>query len=114
MAFSVRINAIKFPATGPMLTLEPPHWDANELMKDERFKYEPEMAGYADYKAVLTRDEFAELHERYGRETIDGFWSGSDKIDAMMKILDGVIGLLDYEADRFLVTVFEWESGYSD
>ena len=110
MAFSVRIEAVKFPATGSMLTLEPPHWDARELMKDERFKYELEMAGYDDYKAVLTRDEFAKLHERYKPKA--GHPGEDNRLQSMNKILDGVIELLDYDGDRFHVTVFEWQSGF--
>ena len=116
MAFSVRIEIYSGPCTTPMLWVEPNWWNADELMKDIRFKCEPEMAGYDDYVADLTWEEFNELHQlyliqRFSRricESCGGLKAGDPKA----AMLDAAVALHKGDNCRFHVTVFEWESGY--
>ncbi len=113
MAFSVRIEAFDWPSKSPVLVVEPKWWDERELRDDERFVHTPDETGsYCDYIAELTRKEFIELHERYRSEATKGVWSGHQDIPPKIALIDSMIELLLDEDDRFIVTVFEWESGY--
>ncbi len=113
MAFSVRVEAYRFPATSPMLTIEVSWWNTRELMDDERFKYQPEMQGYDDYIAVLKPCEFRELHHRYRK---NAFWpSGTEEYHyPALPMLDAIADYLSDEYHHFRVTVFEWDSGLGD
>lgn len=111
MAFSVRIQAYEFPANSPMLRVEPSWWDADELMGDDRFKYEPEMQGYDDYVAKLSPAEFRELHQRYRPRA---FWPKGTENHwyRQLPLLDAIAEYLAEDHHHFIVTVFEWESGF--
>ncbi len=111
MAFSVRIEAYHPPCTSPMLTLEPNWWDANKLKDEPRFKCEPEIQGYDDYIAKLTPAEFRELHERFRP---DAFWpkGTEDNHYPALPLLDAIVDDLADDRHHFVVTVFEWESGF--
>ncbi len=115
MALAVRIEVMSPPCTSPWLRLEPNWWNADELIRDRRFRYEPEMAGYDDYVAELTRAEFADLHRRYMERIPGSVWDSvgwAKTIKPKVSMLAAAIALADPERDRFVVTVFEWSSGY--
>lgn len=115
MAFSVRIEAYSPPGTTPWLTLEPKFWDSEELKSDPRFGLEPEMQGYDDYVARLKTHQFAELQERFKKRLAGSLWDSDgwrETIQANVAMLDAAIVLSTQDWDYFVVTVFEWSSGY--
>ncbi len=114
MAFSVRVEFLSPPCTTPWLRIEPNWWDPEMLIGDPRLKSEPEIAGYDDYVAELTRAEFAELHERFKQSIPGSLWDsgGWEKVvRPKAAMLDAAIALMHNEWERVLVTVFEWDSG---
>ncbi len=113
MAFAVRIEAYRYPCTSPMLRVEPQWWDTNELKDDSRFKCEEIDRGYDDYIARLIPAEFKELHQRYRPHA---FWPSSteDNHYPALLLLDGIVEYLSEDIHHFVVTVFEWWSGYGD
>lgn len=112
MAFSVRIDAYKWPRTSSVLSIEPNWWDSRELMKDDRFIHAmDETNSYCDYVAILSNEEFSKLHDHYKTVAKEPLYDHKTN-HAIISILDAMLILLTGEDDRFHVTVFEWESGY--
>lgn len=115
MAFGVRIEAYSPPGNTPWLMIEPKYWEAEELKRDPRFQFEPEMEGYDDYVAKLNTKQFAELQERFKSRIAGSLWDGEswrETIQAKVAMLDAAIVLSTQDWDYFVVTVFEWSSGY--
>ena len=111
MAFSVRIEVLKFPNDKPMLILEAYGWNPQDLIEDARFEYSNETGSYADYTASLSSEEFRNLNDKYRpSENESASWS-KNKL-ATKAILDAVADLVDDEHDTIRVIAFEWESGY--
>ena len=113
MAFSVRIEVVKFPNDDdqPMLRLEVSWWEPQDLMRDDRFKYSNDTGSYADYTARLSSEEFRILHEKYRPAAAEPVWDCS-MTRAKLSILDAIPDLLNHRHDVIIVTAFEWESGY--
>lgn len=111
MAFSVRIDVYKSSSEPAVLYVEPRCWDEKELRNDPRFKNTNDTGSYDDYTAELTKDEFIELHERY-RPKDSGFWSHHTDIPPILERIDSLLEKPESERLKYVVTVFEWESGY--
>ena len=111
MAFSVRIEALRFPLDTPVLMLEPGWWNAGELMNDDRFQYSNDTGSYADYTATLSLQEFRDMHEHYklpaGHSALE-----DSRTRAAMTMMDALPDLLTDQDDKVIVTVFEWDTGY--
>ena len=114
MAYSVRVKGISKDQR-PILIIEPPWWDADELMKDNRFVVSNETGSYFDHDADLSVEEAKDLHSKYREEAITGLYGGEawqKRIRPMLEELDKAFGLGADKYSHFHVTVFEWESGY--
>ena len=96
-----------------MLRLDAYWLPTQELMKDERFIYSNDTGSYADYTALLSVEEFSELHEKY-RPKLDSSNRLPKITAATIAIIDNVMALVDNDHDVIRVTVYEWESGFSD
>lgn len=115
MAFAVRIEGMKFPSTSPMLYLEPAWWDTDILEKDSRFKKIEETPGYWDIQAELTIAEFKKLSDKFKKNLTEGVFAcvrDGEIHSPEQAMMDAAIEYLNDETDHFLVTVFEWSSGY--
>lgn len=116
MAFSVRIIGQGIGFGEPLLDLEPFWWDADALTRDPRFVEERDETGsYFDYTADLTASEARQLHDKFRSEAVTGLYGDeawSDRTVPLLQQLDEAFGSRAHEFGRFLVRVFEWESGY--
>jgi hypothetical protein len=120
MAWSVRIESLRDSVESDggaarKFQMEPVWWPEKILMEDPRFIETRDLCGYLDYSADLSLDEARELHERFKPLSALGVYSFEDwqkRIRPMVAELDAVFGSPAPEFHRFLVSVFEWESGY--
>jgi hypothetical protein len=115
MAFSVRIAGYSKDTGAEVYMLEPCWWDDRELMEDDRFTETSLNPGYLDYWARLSIVEMREIHEKYKNASKIGIYGSDDwqkRITPKIKELDDILyKRFNYYSD-FVVTVFEWESGY--
>jgi len=116
MAFSVRIIGQGVGYGETLLDLEPMWWSADTLMRDPRFVEERDETGsYLDYTADLTVAEARQLHEQFREEAVTGLYGDEgwrERTHPLLHQLDAAFGPRAHEFGRFLVRVFEWESGY--
>ena len=73
-----------------------------------------ETAGYVDYDADFSLEEFRELHERFKPNATTGFWSGEawkEIIPPQLQAIEDAVASASETNAQFHVTVFEWESG---
>jgi len=111
VAFSVRIEVLKFPSKASMLWLEPNWWNPEDLKRDSRFEYSNETGSYSDYTACLSKAEFLALLNRY-RPAVEKLPNDDKRSRAELVILDNVLELIDEKYDMIKVTAYEWESGH--
>ncbi len=113
MAFSVRVEVMKFPHDEPMLLLEAYWWNAQDLREDDRFEYSNDTGSYEDHTAILSSEEFQILNDKYKpSENESAHWS--KETHARMAIMDAVVDLVDDKHDTIRVIAFEWDSGLGD
>jgi hypothetical protein len=125
MAFSVKVTGIhldhptldKNPGQQyPVWEASLPWWDARELRDDPRFREVYRNAGYQDFVAVMTLEEFEELHQHYlpkyqWAEEQPGHWWQKEMREMTYQLSRR------YEANKgpwtnwCIVLVYEWESG---
>ena len=79
-------------------------WDERALMKDIRFR-PIDSPGYRDYVACLSFEEMLELQHRYGAQAWGRFKLESERLGNCLADQSGNVRW-------WVVTVFEWESGF--